>query len=129
MLPALHDDIGTEKHQNPCKRSVSSYLSISCSYLQREETVQAESDHDHGQQHSGHVAQVAQGLYQGNASHLPVIAQHDGGEQQPGIEGQKVRKGQNPGERGKTEKKKSMKGRKCATLSVLRPNHKFNQSP
>lgn len=65
--------------------------------------MQAESDHHHGQQHSGHIAYVTQRLHQGNASHLPVVAQHNGGQQQPGVEGQQIRIGQNPGEGGKIE--------------------------
>lgn len=65
--------------------------------------MQAESDHHHGQQHCGHVAHIAQRFHQGNASHLPVVTQHDGGQQQPGIEGKQVGIGQNPGESGYRE--------------------------
>lgn len=61
--------------------------------------MQAESDHHHSQQHGGHVAHITQRLYQGNTSYLPVITQHDGSEEQTGIEGQQVRIRQNPGER------------------------------
>ena len=62
--------------------------------------MQAEGNHHHSQQHSGNIAHVAERLHQGNAAHLPVVAQHDGGQQQPGVKGQQVRVGQNPEERG-----------------------------
>lgn len=63
--------------------------------------MQAEGDHHHGQQQSGRIAHIARGLHQGNASHLPVVAQNNGGQQQPGVEGQQVRVGQNSGETGR----------------------------
>lgn len=65
--------------------------------------MQAQSDHHHSQQHSGHVAHITQRLNQGNTSNLPVITQHDGSEEQTGIEGQQVRIRQNPGEREQTQ--------------------------
>lgn len=59
----------------------------------------AEGEHHHGQQHGGDVTYIARRLHQGDASHLPVVTQHHGGQQQPGVEGEQVGVGQDPAER------------------------------
>lgn len=108
---------------------LSIYLSLSCSHLQGEDAAQAESDHHHGQQHGGHIPHVARRLHQGNAPHLPVVAQHDGGQQQPGVEGQQVGIGQNPGggrERRMWRKRKDGRGAvKDGTEEGRKSNHNF----
>lgn len=86
--------------------------SFSYSYLECKDAAYAKREDHQGQQHRGPVAQIRQGLHQGNASHLPVIAQHSRDEQQPGIEGQQVGICQNPERQRNRMKKVSEKIRK-----------------
>lgn len=81
--------------------------SVLYSYLEGKDAAYAECDNHQGQQHGGPIAQIPQGLHQGNASYLPVIAQHSWSEQQPGIKGQQVRICQNP------ERQKKQEGSGC----------------
>lgn len=65
-------------------------------YLEGCHAVQAQQGHRHCQQDCSKVPYIPHGLHQRNTSHLPVVAQGDGCQQKPCIEGQEVGIGKEP---------------------------------